>query len=175
MELVKRMAVKEDLDRVGIDEFQENQGLTNTDDVCNHDTVKCGRLIDSVSVNDVHQTDSVDGVTIRRGKLTEKGRKYQQKILFDKRSNLHVRMSRKSKLIDDLMYSLKNLTTVREEMHQYDDQFKMIVETHNEYVKLLSEHLDESEENCFEAADDVVFTQKHKVYNWMREAKNDSK
>ena len=175
MELVKRMAVKEDLDRVGIDEFQENQGLTKADDVCNHDTVKCGRLIDSVSVNDVHQTDSVDGVTIRRGKLTEKGRKYQQKILFDKRKNLHVRMSRKSKLIDDLMYSLKNLTTVREEMHQYDDQFKMIVETHNEYVKLLSEHLDEGEENCFEAVDDVVFTQKHKVYNWMREAKNDSK
>ena len=69
MELVKRMAVKEDLDRVGIDEFQENQGLTNADDVCNHDTVKSGRLIDSVSVNDVHQTDSVDGVTIRRGKV----------------------------------------------------------------------------------------------------------
>ena len=73
------------------------------------------------------------------------------------------------------MYSLKNLTTAREEMHQYDDQFKMIVETHNEYVKLLSEHLHEGEENCFEAVDEVVFTQKHKVYNSMREAKNDSK
>ena len=60
-------------------------------------------------------------------------------------------------------------------MHQYDDQFNMIVETHNEYVKLLSEHLDEGEENCFEAVDKVVFTQKHKVYNWVREAKNDSK
>ena len=123
---------------------------------------------------DVHQADSVYGVTRRRRKLTEKGREYQQKILFDKRKNLHARMTRKSKLIDDLMYSSKNVTTVREEMHQYDDQFKMLVETHNEYVKLLSEDLHEGEENWFEAVDEVVFTQKHKVYNWMREAENDN-
>ena len=162
------MPVKEDLDRVGIDGFQDNQGLTNIDDVCNHDAVKSGRLMD------VHQADSVYGVTRRRRKLTEKGREYQQKILFDKRKNLHARMTRKSKLIDDLMYSSKNLTTVREEMHQYDDQFKMLVKTHNEYVKLLSEDLHEGEENWFEAVDEVVFTQKHKVYNWMREAENDN-
>ena len=30
-------------------------------------------------------------------------------------------------------------------MHQYDDQFKMLVEAHNEYVKLLSEDLHEGE------------------------------
>ena len=72
------------------------------------------------------------------------------------------------------MYSSKNVTIVREEMHQYDDQFKMLVETHNEYVKLLSEDLHEGEENWFEAVDEVVFTQKHKVYNWMREAENDN-
>ena len=137
IQLVKRMSVKEDLDRVGIDGFQDNQGLTDTDDVCNNDAVKSGRLIDAVSGNDVHQANSVDGVTIRRRNLTEKGREYQQKILFDKRKNLHERMTRKSKLIDDLMYSSKDLTTVREEMHQHDDQFKMLVETHNEYVKLL--------------------------------------
>ena len=113
IQLVKRMSVKEDLDRVGIDGFQDNQGLTNTDDVCNNDAVKSGRLIDTVSVNNIHQADSVDGVTIRRRKLTEKGRDYQQKILFDKRKNLHARMTRKSKLIDDLMYSSKNLTTER--------------------------------------------------------------
>ena len=154
IQLVKRMSVKEDLDRVGIDGFQDNQGLTDTDDGSNNDAVKSGRLIDAVSVNDVHQADLVDGVTIRRRKLSEKGREYQQKILFDKRKNLHARMTRKSKLIDDLMYSSKNLTTVREEMHQYDDQFKMLVKTHNEYVKLLSEDLHEGEENWFEAIDE---------------------
>ena len=107
------MSVKEDLDIVGIDGFQDNEGLTNTVDVCNNDAVKSGRLIDAVSVNDIHQADSVDSVTIRRRKLTEKGREYQQKILFDKRKNLHARMTRKSKLIDDLMYSSKNLTSKR--------------------------------------------------------------
>ena len=80
-------------------------------------------------------------------------------------------MTKNSKLIDDLMYSSKNLTTVREEMHQYDDQFKMLVKTHNEHVKLLLEDLHEDEE----AVDEVVFTQKHKVYNWRREAENDNK
>ena len=104
IQLVKRVSVKEDLERVGIDGFQDNQDLTSTDDVCNHDAVKSGRLMDAVSVNDVHQADSVDGVTIRR-KLIEKGREYQQKTLFDKRKNLHARMTRMSKLIDDLMYS----------------------------------------------------------------------
>ena len=92
------MSVKEDLERVGIDGFQDNQGLTNTDDLCNNDAVKSGRLIDAVSVNDVHLASSVHGVTIRRRKLTEKSREYQQKILFDKRKNLHARMT-KSKLI----------------------------------------------------------------------------
>ena len=53
-------------------------------------------------------------------------------------------------------------------MHQYEDQFKMLVEAHNEYVKLLSEDLHEGEENWFVAVDEVVFTQKHKMYNWMR-------
>ena len=90
IQLVERMPVKEDLDRVGIDGFQDNQGLTNIDDVCNHDAVKSGRLMD------VHQADSVYGVTRRRRKLTEKGREYQQKILFDKRKNIHARMTRKS-------------------------------------------------------------------------------
>ena len=56
-------------------------------------------------------------------------------------------------------------------MHQYDDQFKMLVKTHNERVKLLLEDLHEDEE----AVDEVVFTQKHKVYNWRREAENDNK
>ena len=104
IQLVKGVSVKEDLERVGIDGFQDNQDLTNTDDVCNHDAVKSGRLMDAVSVNDVHQADSVDGVTIRR-KLIEKGTEYQQKILFDKRKNLHAKMTRMSKVIDDLMYS----------------------------------------------------------------------
>lgn len=33
----------------------------------------------------------------------------------------------------------------------------------------------ENEENWFEAIDEVVFTQKHNIYNWMKEAENDDK
>ena len=84
-------------------------------------------------------------------------------------------MMRKSKLIDDLMYSLKNLQTVEEEKQQFDAQFKLFVETHNEYMKLLPEDMHEDEENWFETIDEVVFTQKHKIYNWMKEVENDNK
>ena len=42
-------------------------------------------------------------------------------------------------------------------------------------MKLLSEDLHKGEENWFEEVDEVVFTQKHKMYNWMREAENDNK
>ena len=76
IQLVKRISVKEDLDRVWIDGFQDKQGLTNTDDVCNHDTVKSDRLMDGVSVHGVNQADSVDGFTIRKRKLSEKCREY---------------------------------------------------------------------------------------------------
>ena len=33
----------------------------------------------------------------------------------------------------------------------------------------------EGEENWFETIDEVVFTQKHKIYNWMKEVENDNK
>ena len=50
-------------------------------------------------------------------------------------------------------------------MQQYDTKFKMLMEIHKEYVKLLSEDVNEEEESWFEAMNEFVFAQKHKVYN----------
>ena len=53
---------------------------------------------------------------------------------------------RKSKLLNILMYSSKNLPNVEEGTQQFDNQFKLFVETHNEYVKLLPEVKHESDD-----------------------------
>ena len=55
-------------------------------------------------------------------------------------------MMRRSKNIDDLVYSSKSLGTVEEGMQLYHHQFKTFMEIHKEYVKLLSEDINESEE-----------------------------
>ena len=60
----------------------------------------------------------------------EKDKEYQLKILFEKRKKLHRRMTRKCKLIDDLMYSSSNVTTVKEENDHFNDQFKYLVSLH---------------------------------------------
>ena len=159
------MSIKEGLDRVGDDVDQYDQEADETNEK--------GFLEGALA--DVNQVDMLDTVKTRTRKLTDKGKNYQQKVLFEKRKKLHARMMRKSKLIDDLMYSSKNLRTVEEEKQQFDAQFKLFVETHNEYMKLLPEDMHEGEENWFETIDEVVFTQKHKIYNWMKEVENDNK
>lgn len=53
----------------------------------------------------------------------------------------------KSKLLNDLMYSSKNFKIVGEKTQQFDERFKLFVETYKEYVKLLPEDIHESEEN----------------------------
>ena len=64
---------------------------------------------------------------------------------------------------------------MKKKKQQFDAQFKLFAETYNEYVKLLPEDIHEGEENWFETIDEVLFTQKHKIYNWMKEVENDNK
>ena len=105
----------------------------------------------------------------------EKDKEYQLKILFEKRKKLHRRMTRKCKLIDDLMYSSSNVTTVKEETDQFNDQFKELLSLHKEYVGLLPQEVANEEDDWFETVDEVVFTQKHKIYNWIKEVEDDNK
>lgn len=95
----------------------------------------------------------LDDVTTRRTDLTEKEKEYQQNTLFEKSKNPKARLMRRSKNIDDLVYSSKSLGTVEEGMQQYHHQFKMLMENYKEYVKLLSEDINESEQIWFQAID----------------------
>ena len=73
------------------------------------------------------------------------------------------------------MYSSRNITTVKEETDQFNDQFKELVSLHKEYVGLLPQEVVDEEDGWFETVDEVVFTQKHKIYIWIKEVEDDNK
>ena len=47
----------------------------------------------------------------------------------------------------ELLYSVKNVEAVREQMLQIDGVFKILVEVHREYNSLLSLEMEESDED----------------------------
>ena len=72
----------------------------------------------------------------RKSKPTERWLAYQTSQL-EERMKLHSRLLRKSSAVDELLYSVKNVEVVREQMLQIDRVFKMLVEVHREYNSLL--------------------------------------
>ena len=61
------------------------------------------------------------------------------------------------------MYSSSNVTTVKEETDQLNDQFKELVSLHKEYIGLLPQEKVNEEDDWFETVNEVVFTPKHKM------------
>ena len=57
--------------------------------------------------------------TSRGRQLTEKGRKYQAELVLEKRNKAMIRLKRKARAIDDLLYSGTNHFAVKEELGQY--------------------------------------------------------
>ena len=93
-------------------------------------------------------TNKVKYAIVKRSRtLTEKGKEYQLKTLFEKSKKLHARMARKYKLVDDLLYSSSNVTTVKEETDQFNDQFKELLSLHKEYVRLLPQEVVDEEDD----------------------------
>ena len=73
----------------------------------------------------------------RKRKPTERWLACQTSELEEKGRKLHSRLLRKSSAVDELLYSVKNVEVVREQMLQIDGVFKMLVEVHREYNSLL--------------------------------------
>ena len=55
--------------------------------------------------------------------------------------------------MDELLYSVRNVEAVREQMLQIDGAFKILIEVHREYNYLLPLEMQEQDEDCF---DDIV-------------------
>ena len=108
----------------------------------------------------------IEGKAKRQVKLTEKGKEYKMALLEKRRSKLVSRVIRKSSEIDNLMYSFQKGVTVKEELQQLNDMFKMLVEIHEELENIDNQYTDEL---WLEDIDQKVFSFKHKVHNWLRE------
>ena len=114
-----------------------------------------------------------DGKGVR--KYTKKGLQYQRSVLMEKRSQIHKRLMRKSSIIGNLLYSKQNLIEVKENLGQFDDIFKLLTDVHQQHCKLLSEEEQDADNQWFEDVDEMVFSFKPCVYNWVRENEEDKK
>ena len=100
----------------------------NEDNSINNEDIEASVVAGS---REVYQQGEVSTSTKRRNRtFTEKDKECQLKTIFEKRKKLHARMTRKCKLIDDLVYSSSNVTTVKEKTDQFNDKFKQLVSLH---------------------------------------------
>ena len=79
----------------------------------------------------------------RQMKMTDKGREYRKGILDKKRTNLVSRIITKSSEIDVLLYSHQNDVTVKEELAQFNDIFKLIEDINQEMIELDDNYTEE--------------------------------
>ena len=109
----------------------------------------------------------------RSRKLTEKGRSLKLSTLSNTRRKMNSRLVRQSGPIEDLMYSSKNYVTLEEALARFDYIFKQLLLVYQEYHSLLRDDEKLADERWFEEVDERIFTFKHKVYNWLKEAETE--
>ena len=102
----------------------------------------------------------------RQRKITNNGREYRKQILDKKRTNLVSRIIRISSEIDVLLYSHQNGVTVKKQLAQLSDIFKLIEDINQEMIELDDNY---TEELWFTDIDEKVFSFKHKIHNSLRE------
>ena len=117
--------------------------------------------------------NEVNDVSTRRRKLTEKGRAYRATLLKERREKISGRMMRKSSIIKDLLLSNKNRIAVEEELAQFDDLFKILLNIHEEYSQVLDDDERAGEDDWFDDIDNKVYTFKRKIHNWFRNAQTE--
>ena len=108
------------------------------------------------------EREKVEQVSRRFRTWTEKGRESRVSILDKQKSNLISRIIKKLSEINDLLYSYQNATTVKEELAQLNDIYKLIVEINDKMIEI---DVNYSEELWFAEIDEKVFSFKHKVHN----------
>ena len=79
----------------------------------------------------------------RNHKMTKKAKQYRLAVLEKRQAMMVVRTIKKSIEIDDFVYSYQNSITVKEELMQLNDMFRMLVEIHEENEEINEEYGDE--------------------------------
>ena len=71
---------------------------------------------------------------------------YRKNTLEERRSKLHSLLQRKSSAVEAQLYSFQNMNTEREELRLFDDQFRMILEVHEEDHQLIENKVKQGDE-----------------------------
>ena len=91
----------------------------------------------------------------------------------ERRDKVYARL-RKCTAIEDLYYSSRNITAVQKEMHQFNDQLKLLMSLHEEIHTMLEveEEKIESDE-WIDMMDEQIFKFKRRVHTWIKNAEDD--
>ena len=92
------------------------------------------------------------------------------KTLRERRRKINGILIRKYSTIEDLLFSSKNVIAVEEEMKQFNDLFKMLLDAYQECNQLLGDHERGRHGDWFDDIHTQVCFFKRKVHCWLREA-----
>ena len=78
--------------------------------------------------------------------------------------------------MDELLYSVRNVEAVREQMLQIDGVLKMLIEMNREYnAPLLLLEMQEQDEDWFDEKEKKMMSFKNKIHNWIMDAEHEEK
>ena len=80
---------------------------------------------------------------------------------------------RKCSIIEDLLFSNKNRIAVEEELAQFNDLFKMLLNIHEEYSQMLGDEERADEDDWSDDYDNKVCASRRKINNWLRRAETE--
>ena len=69
--------------------------------------------------------------------------------LEERRGKLHSHLLGKSSAIDALLYSFQNMNTVREALRFFGEQFRIILEVHEQYHQLIEDKVKQEEDEVW--------------------------
>ena len=106
---------------------------------------------------------------IRSRKLTMKGLLHKKKTLRERKRKINSRLIRKYGTIEDLLCSSTNKVAVEEEMNQFNDLLKILIDVHQDYNQLLDDDEREKDNDWFDEINTQACSFKRKVHCWLRE------
>ena len=97
-----------------------------------------------------------------------KGLLHKKKTLRERRK-INGRLIRKYGTTEDLLCSSTNKVAVEEEMNQFNDLLKMLIDVHQDYNQLLDADDEREDDDWFDEIDTQTCSFKRRVYYWLRE------